>query len=97
MGYRLSQAAENDLIDIYARGLSLFGDEQAERYFQTLTGALEFLADHPFSARERLEISPPVRCHPHGRHIIIYLVEEDEQVFILRVRHVREDWKGPAP
>ena len=42
-------------------------------------------------ARERTEISPPVRIHPSGSHVIVYLIEEAENILIVRVRHGRED------
>ena len=40
----------------------------------------------------RSEITPPVRCHPHGAHLIIYRSEDDGGVTILRIRHASEDW-----
>jgi len=35
----------------------------------------------------------PVRCHPHGAHMIIYSDHLEDVVVILRVRHAREDWE----
>lgn len=43
-------------------------------------------------ARERLEISPPVRVHFHGSHVIVYAVEGDD-IVLLRVLHERRDWE----
>ena len=94
MAYRLSQAADNDLISLYLEGAMRFGLAQADRYHESLARAFRFLAEHPKAARERTEINPPVRCHPHGAHMIIYLIDGDGDAYILRVRHAREDWES---
>ncbi|WP_439636824.1 type II toxin-antitoxin system RelE/ParE family toxin [Oceanicaulis sp.] len=93
MGYRLSRAAEDDIIALYLDGIRQFGTAQADRYLTELEQAFDFLAAHPFAARERTEIDPPVRCHGHGAHIVIYLVGPPAEVLILRIRHGREDWE----
>ncbi|WP_438985218.1 type II toxin-antitoxin system RelE/ParE family toxin [Aequoribacter sp.] len=41
---------------------------------------------------QRFELSPPVRVHPFRSHIIIYTQENNGDIFIVRVRHSREDW-----
>ena len=43
-------------------------------------------------ARERTEITPPVRAYPYGAHLVIYTVDEGDDVYVLRVRHGHEDW-----
>ncbi|MEQ8747706.1 type II toxin-antitoxin system RelE/ParE family toxin [Pyruvatibacter sp.] len=92
MAYKLTQKAEDDIIAVYLEGYALFGEAQADTYHAALEQVFRFLSDNPRAARERTEINPPVRCHPHGAHIIIYLIEESGDVLILRVRHAREDW-----
>lgn len=92
MAYKLSRKAEDDIVDIYLHGAERFGVAQAEAYATDLEKVFEFLSDTPEAARERTEISPPVRCHPHGAHMVIYIVESNVDVFILRIRHSREDW-----
>jgi toxin ParE1/3/4 len=93
MGYRLSRKAESDLLTIYAEGAARFGVAQAEAYFTRIERTLELLADNPLMARERPEISPPVRIHPCGTHLIVYLVAGDG-ILVLRIRHQREDWSS---
>jgi toxin ParE1/3/4 len=92
MVYKLSQKAEDDIIAVYLESFVLFGEAQAEAYHGALEQVFQFLSDNPRAARIRREITPPVRCHPHGTHIVIYLIEENDDVLILRVRHAREDW-----
>lgn len=91
-GYRLSRLAEQDLIDVFLSGAERFGLLQAEFYHDLLTGTFEFLATNPRAARLREEINPPVRVHPVQAHLVVYRVDDDGGVFVIRVRHGHEDW-----
>jgi len=95
MAYKLSRKADVDIINIYVEGVRDFGVVQAEKYHAGLERVFGLIADNPKIARERAEITPPARFHPHGSHIIIYDVEANGDVLIVRVRHSREDWKNP--
>lgn len=92
MGYRLSDEADEDYFSIYRHGMEQFGRDQAERYADLLDRAFAFLGDHPRAGRERLELRDAIRAYPTGSHIILYAIEDGEDVLILRVRHGREDW-----
>ncbi len=52
--------------------------------------AFVFLAENPFVSNERYEFDPPVRIHPHGKHLIVYTVEGNF-ILIVRVLHQRMD------
>ncbi|MGP1395162.1 MAG: type II toxin-antitoxin system RelE/ParE family toxin [Inquilinaceae bacterium] len=92
MTFRLTQAAEQDIIDIYIHGLQTFGPDHADAYHDKLENTFQLLAERPHLARQRPEIDPPVRVHPCGSHVVIYTVGLDRGVLIIRVRHGREDW-----
>ncbi|MCB1516931.1 MAG: type II toxin-antitoxin system RelE/ParE family toxin [Hyphomicrobiaceae bacterium] len=94
MNYRLTGQAEEDILRIFVEGARLFGIDQAERYHLELTRLFELIAANPKLARERMEISPPVRMHPHKAHLIIYVTDEVGKVLIVRVRHAHEDWES---
>lgn len=96
MAYRLSVAAAQDVIEIHARSIELFGPRQADAYHDRLIEAFGLIAANPAIARERTEITPPVRVHPVGTHLVIY-VESGPDVLVVRVRHAREDWTGDTP
>lgn len=93
MGYRLSQRAKADLVEIYVEGVRMFGALQAERYHLSLERAFDVLAAFPQAASERSEIRPPVRVHPHKAHVIVYTIDE-RGIRVLRIRHAHEDWSG---
>ncbi|WP_416065788.1 type II toxin-antitoxin system RelE/ParE family toxin [Rhizobium sp. ZK1] len=44
-------------------------------------------------ARERQELTPPMRLHPHQAHLIAYTIREDD-IVIVRVLHSRQDWQS---
>ena len=92
MAYRLTARAKEDIIGIYVDGAALFGARQAEAYHERLRRTFEVLADNPRIARERTEITPPVRVYPCGSHIVVYIIKPDGGVLVVRVRHAREDW-----
>lgn len=92
MAFKLTNAAESDLISIYLAGAETFGNAQADAYHAELGRLFEALADNPRMARERTEFKPPVRIHPHKAHVIIYTIDAGNDVLIIRIRHGREDW-----
>lgn len=91
MTYRLSARAEQDLLDLYAESVQLFGVAQADRYFERLDGTLEFVAEHPMAARERSEYRQPVRIHK--AHVIVYRMTPDG-IFVVRLRHGHSNWRA---
>jgi toxin ParE1/3/4 len=96
MTFTLSVKAEEDILHLLLEGIGLFGLDQAEKYHLELEQAFHFLAANPMAVRERTEINPPVRVHPCGSHLIVYVVQPSGDVFILRVRHRREDWENAS-
>lgn len=93
MAYRLTRQAADDITHIYIDGVSMFGVIQAEKYHVEMEATFKLIDANPKLARERLEIMPPVRVHPFGSHIIVYIADDKNDVLIVRVRHGQEDWK----
>jgi len=93
MKVRFTVAAEEDLVSIFLEGANQFGEAQATKYHTALGKAFDLIALNPEMARVRMELKPPIRIHPHGTHLIVYLVDS-VGVLIVRVRHGREDWQS---
>ena len=89
--YRLTGAADEDMVLVFIQGCDLFGRRQADRYFDGLHDCFQRLALNPGTARLRTEFNPPLRVAAYKAHVVIYEVDDDG-VTILRVRHGREDW-----
>lgn len=96
MGFRLSLAAEEDIIAIAEEGVRFFGTAQASRYHDELFSIFVLIAANPRMARERPELSPPMRIHPFKAHLVVYRVEADGDILIVRVRHGHENWADNA-
>ena len=92
MVFNLSVKAEEDIIAIAEHGIAMFGPLQAKRYHSDLFNTLDLIAKNPQMAREREEISPPVRIHPFKAHLIIYQIEQKGAIFVIRIRNAFEDW-----
>jgi len=92
MGFRLSIAAEEDVIGIAEQGIRLFGPVQARQYHDELFAIFDMIAANPRMARERPELSPLMRIHPFKAHLVVYRIEKDGGILIVRVRHGHEDW-----
>jgi len=95
MAYRLTRKAVEDINEIYSFSAEQFGVDQADPYHTLLERTFEFLAENPFAARKRLELSPQVRIHPVQSHLVIYQVEDNGNILIVRIRHGHEDWADP--
>ncbi|WP_184471692.1 type II toxin-antitoxin system RelE/ParE family toxin [Rhizobium esperanzae] len=92
MGFHLTKEAEEDMIGIVEAGIRLFGPAQARRYHDELYAIFDLIAANPRMARERPEISPPMRIHPFKAHLVVYTIEENGDVLVVRLRHGHEDW-----
>ena len=88
--YKLYPAAVSDLEQIWRYSFDRWGINQAELYTDDLISAFQMLANTPSLSRERDEFSPPVRIHPHARHLIVYL-QADHGIDIVRVLHESMD------
>lgn len=93
MAYKLSEKAVNDIIEFYLNCVEQFGSVQAEFYHASLENVFLLLGENPELAREREELNPHIRIHPHGSHLILYRIDDGQDVIILTIRHAREDWQ----
>lgn len=89
-GWVLRPAAIGDLSDIWGHGAAEWGPDQADRYAEGLFGLFDLLAEFPELARERAELSPPVRIHPIRSHLVIYRWN-GQAVEIIRILHAHRN------
>lgn len=94
MAYQVSEAADTDIEALFDQGIDLFGQTQSEAYVAGLLKTLDFLASFPRAARLRDELSSPIRAYPYKAHIILYDMDDADNILIVRVRHGHEDWQS---
>lgn len=75
--YRLTQAAEDDLLEAFLHGFETFGRRQAEEYRASLIRCFALLAENPRLGRQADAFAAGARRHEHAQHVIFY----DEQPY----------------
>jgi len=93
---RISTDADTDLGRLYLQGVDLFGVVQADRYIEELFAALDLISTFPRMARLRHDIQPPVWAYPFKAHMILYDIDDQGDVLVVRIRHAHEDWQDTA-
>lgn len=69
--YKLSPAAEQDLIDIYSRGLNKWGEKQADEYQLRLVSAFYSIVNNPDLGRA-VAIRPQLQRYDVDPYVIFY-------------------------
>ena len=69
--YKISPAAEKDLVDIYVRGHKEWGVTQADDFQIKLVSTFRTLVDNPYIGRE-VSISPQLLRHELKPYVIFY-------------------------
>ena len=88
--YCIHPLAEQDIADIWVDGADRWGVDQADRYFDGMVNLFDLLSEQPEIARLRNELSPPVRIHPYGSHVVVFETVETG-IAIIRVLHNRRN------
>lgn len=69
--------ATHDLDLIWDYTEEVWSLAQTEAYVSTLRRTIDTLVTMPEVAREHLDLSPPMRMHPSGQHLVFYTLEPD--------------------
>ena len=86
--YRLTKAAEDDLLDMFIYGFEAFGRRQAEEYRCGMIRCFDLLAENPRLGRGVEQFAAGARRHEHAQHVIFY-DEQSYGVRIIGIVHVR--------
>ena len=90
--FRLSEQAEQDLIEIYSSTEETFGSYQAEAYHAGLERTFDLLASFPRIGRAIAEIAPGFRRFRFQAYTVLY-TEESDFIFIRAVLHQAREIK----
>lgn len=91
-GFRITKAAERDLVEIAACTLETWGEEQCIRYIEALDGAFHRLAQDPTRAHSCEHIRQGYFRYRQGKHVIFFRkgsAKARYRILVVRVLHER--------
>lgn len=88
----LSPLAQNDLTAIFEYTIQQWGDNQADKYLEQIQNGLSKIQNNPNIGRVRTDISDRHRSILVEKHIIIYIMQNN-QIFVSRILHHSRDIK----
>ena len=89
--YQLAHEADNDLLGIVRYTIKTWGEEQAERYADTLRSCFEAIARGKVRPRELLKSRPDLLVTRCEHHYIFYRFREGQVPLIIAVLHKNMD------
>ena len=91
-GFRITKAAEQDLVNIAQYTLETWGEEQCVRYIEEFDAAFERLAEVPTRGKPCDHIRSGYFRYQQGKHMILYRESTRRSKFrilIVRILHER--------
>ncbi|MEP4534642.1 MAG: type II toxin-antitoxin system RelE/ParE family toxin [Cyclobacteriaceae bacterium] len=88
--YLLSQAADQDIVEIFDFSASEFGQEKAVDYLGEFEELFHGLVANPKLGVARNDIRQGLRSFPKNAHIVFYRIMDDH-IRIVRVLHYSRD------
>ncbi|EGJ3414508.1 type II toxin-antitoxin system RelE/ParE family toxin [Salmonella enterica subsp. houtenae] len=80
---KLTPKASQDLEDIWYYGYHHFGEEQADRYINQISGIFQILSENNIGT-PRPELGEHIRILPVERHMI-YFLQTDYDIIVIRI------------
>lgn len=91
MNYKLSNAAAQDIEEIYLYGYIQFGEAQADIYASMLENRIALICANPKIGRVDSRVNPAIRRFECERHVIFYDLLVDH-ILIVRILHGATDY-----
>jgi toxin ParE1/3/4 len=92
--YVLTNKAVEDLSRIWEYTYEVWSENQADKYYELLTGSFQEIVQNPKLRKNYDEIDKAIFGLPVGKHIIFYRVVQANNIAILRILHQRMDLKN---
>ena len=86
---KLTPKASQDLEDIWYYGYHRFGEEQADRYINQLSGIFQVMSENNIGT-PRPELGEYICALPVERHMI-YFLQTDTDIIIIRILSQHQD------
>ena len=82
----LTQAAENDFIDILVYTVQKWGEDKQKEYDASLSHALDVVKDNPFLGYRHTLLPGDHRCFNVRKHVLVYQIM-NFYIYVLRILH----------
>ena len=92
--YFLSNKATEDLSKIWSYTFEVWSEKQADKYFEQVIDAGQFIAENPHSGKKYSDVSNEILGYKTYKHIIFYRVNRDTSIEVVRILHQRMDLKN---
>jgi len=86
---KLTPKASQDLEDIWYYGYHHFGEMQADRYINQISGIFQVMSDHNIGT-PRSELGEYIFALPVERHML-YFLQTDTEIIIIRILSQHQD------
>lgn len=86
---KLTPKASQDLEDIWYYGYHHFGEEQADRYINQISGIFQVMSENNIGT-SRPELGEYICALPVERHMI-YFLQTDTEIIIIRILSQHQD------
>ncbi|HSC45124.1 MAG TPA: type II toxin-antitoxin system RelE/ParE family toxin [Candidatus Acidoferrum sp.] len=90
MRYRVSHAAERDLLEIFVYWAERVSLSVADRIIDRITARFRLLGEHPRAGKSAENVASGVRCFPAGKYLVYYRRTRN-MVEILHIFHSAKD------
>lgn len=84
----LTQAAEDDFIDILIYTVQEWGEDKQIEYEASLSHALDVVKDNPFLGYRHTSLPEDHRCFNVRKHVLVYQIT-NSHIYVLRILHQR--------
>lgn len=91
--YLLSNKATQDLSDIWYYSVETWSENQADKYYHTLTTAFNEISKNPIIGKRYDEVKAGLLGYRIQRHIIFYRITQPDSIEIIRILHDSMDLK----
>ena len=96
MVYKLSDAADQDIENLFEYGINRFGVAQAKHYIEGLILHLQRISEHPLHYQSVGHLRDGYRRSVYGKHAV-YFVITDTYVHIVRILRAEDLSKAFTP
>ena len=93
VGYKLTPAADQDIVEIWQYTSETWGISQANEYLDQIEQCIKSLVENPGLGKPRDEIRKGYRSFRCGHHLIFYRENPKKQIEVVRFLHERMDYQ----